>query len=321
MKKVFIIYVVLFSFSAAVLAQNKISSKVYFNYSYNSDSTPTNSFEIHRVYLTYANNISNSISFKVTTDVGRFNTGKDDRLNLYLKNALVAWKTDYGKFVFGLQGMNMFNVQEHNWGYRFVEKAPMDLNHFSSSADLGFGYYNKIAKKLNVSALVTNGTGYKKSENDNYKKFSFQTYYGEGKVTKGGFNIGASLSLESFDYALPADTSVQTKTVFGGFGAYSNGKFRIGAEYDFANNSGADITKTISSLYVSYKFSKTTQIFGRLDIFNPNTSSENKGYSYIIGGLNFIPTKGFSIAPNIKVISPQIGDRNYSYFINLEYKI
>ncbi len=321
MKKIFIVYVVLLSFSVAVFAQGKISSKVYFNYSYNQDSKPTNSFEINRVYLTYANNISKTISFKVTTDVGRFNTGKDDRLSLYLKNALVAWKTAYGKFIFGLQGMNMFNVEEHNWGYRFVEKTPMDLNHFSSSADLGLGYYNQFAKKFNISALVTNGSGYKKIEKNDYKKFSFQAYYGEGKIAKGGYNVGASLSLESFDYSAGTDTLTQTKTVFGGFAAYSTGALRFGAEYDFANKGGAEITETIISAFANYKFSKAAEIFGRFDIFDPNTNIDNDGYSYFIGGINIIPAKGFSIAPNVKIKTPQLGDSIISYFVNFEFKI
>ncbi|GBD90743.1 hypothetical protein BMS3Abin04_01462 [bacterium BMS3Abin04] len=237
-----------------------------------------------------------------------------------MKNALVAWQTDYGKFVFGLQGMNMFNVEEHNWGYRFIEKSPMDLNHFASSADLGFGYYNKFAKKFNVSALVTNGGGYKKVEKNDYKKFSFQAFYGDAKISKGGYNVGTSLSLESFDYTA-ADTSTQTKTVLGGFAAYSTGTLRIGAEYDFANSGGLDVTETILSAFANYKLSKVTEIFGRFDIFDPNTNVDNDGYSYIIGGVNFVPAKGFSIAPNVKIKTPQTGNTNTTYFVNFEYKI
>ncbi len=47
--------------------------------------------------------------------------GADDNdkfLEVFLKNACVDWMTDYGKFTFGMQGMNMFNVQENTSGYR-----------------------------------------------------------------------------------------------------------------------------------------------------------------------------------------------------------
>lgn len=322
MKKFLFVSAILFLSAVVMMAQGKVSSKVYFNYSYNSDNTPTNSFEINRVYLTYANNFSKTISFKVTSDVGRFNTGKDNRLNVYLKVAALSWKTDFGKFVLGLQGMNMFNVEEHNWGYRFVEKAPMDKNHFSSSADLGLGYYYTFANsKFSVNALVTNGSGYKKSENDDYKKFSFQALYGDSKIAKGGYNIGASFSVESFDYTVATDTSTQTKSVFGGFAAYSTGAFRIGAEYDYKNTGGSDISETIISAYANYKFSKAAEVFGRFDVFDPNTNVDDDGYTYIVGGFNFMPTKGFSIAPNIKVQTPQVGDAYTSYFLNFEYKI
>ena len=40
--------------------------------------------------------------------------------------------------------MNVFNVAEKNWGFRFLEKSPMDYHKFSSSADLGIGYSGKL---------------------------------------------------------------------------------------------------------------------------------------------------------------------------------
>ena len=85
--------------------------------------------------------------------------------------------------------MNVFNVAEKTWGFRFLEKSPMDFHGFSSSADLGIGYSGKISK-VNYSFLVTNGTGYKKSENDEYKKISTQFVYGEKKLVKqDGYNL------------------------------------------------------------------------------------------------------------------------------------
>ena len=321
MKKLIIISTILFLSATMIMAQGKIGSKVYFDYSYKSDAAPTNSFELHRVYFSYSKALSKTIGYKFTTDVGRFDTGKDKRLSVYLKIAALSWKTDFGKFVFGLQGMNMFNVEEHNWGYRFIEKAPMDKNHFASSADLGIGYINKFAGKFNVSALVTNGGGYKNIESNNYKKYSFQAFYGDAKLSKGGYNIGASLSFEGYDNTTSTATTTETTTVFGGFAAYSTGMIRVGGEYDYLNKSGIDVTETILSFFANVKFSKGAEVFGRFDIFDPNTKVDNDGNTYIIGGLNFVPTKGFSIAPNVKITAPQTGNTVTSYVLNFEYKI
>ena len=318
MKKFIYLLLVLFCSVNYIYSQGKVSSKVFFNYSYNSDNKPTNEFELDRVYLSYANKISDNLSYKFTSDIGRFNTGKDNRLSIFLKNAMLTWSTDYGKLVFGLQGMNMFSIQESNWKYRFIEKSPQDLFGFASSADLGFGYYNKLSKDVNFSFLITNGTGYKKSENDDYKKYSLQLVYGQSKL-KDGFNIGATVSLEPYDYVVAIDTTTENKVVFGGFGAYANKSFRLGAEYNIYNIGGVSITKNILSGYVNINLSKTTDLFARVDVFDPNTDTSNDGLTYIVGGFNFMNGKSLSIAPNIKYTKPQTGNSSTTFEVNFQF--
>ncbi|HED08889.1 MAG TPA: hypothetical protein ENI57_12275 [Ignavibacteria bacterium] len=322
MKKFSVLFVTLLILSGIVLGQGKISSKIYFDYSYNKDAKTTNKFEIHRVYFTYQNKLSDAVSFKITTDVGRVNNGKDNRMGVYLKNALLKWKTGYGDIVLGLQGMNMFNVEEHNWGYRFVEKSPMDLYHFSSSADLGIGYYKTFNKKLHFSGLITNGTGYKKSENNNYKKISLQLMYGDSKITKdGNYNIGASFSVEPFDYVVGTNKTKENKIVFAGFAVYRIKTFRFGAEYDIMNNGGSSLSSSIISAYANLIVGKKVEVFARYDIFDPNVDKIDDGRSYIVGGLNIKPVKGFYIAPNVKISSPQKGSSTTFYNLNFQFKI
>lgn len=321
MKKLSVVIAVLLFAASGIFAQGKVGAKVFFDYTYNADGTPTNAFEIHRSYFSYSNNLSDAVSFKFTTDVGR--TSVDDRLVAYLKVAQLKWKTSFGSLVFGLQGLNMFKVQEGNWGYRFVEKSPMDLHKFSSSADLAFGYYNKFAKKLNFSAIISNGTGYKHSENDDYKKLSFQLYYGDSKIHKNGnFNVGAVFSTESFDYIAGTDTSTKSTSVVGGFAAYQIANLRLGAEYDMLTKGGSsDVTKNIISVYANYAAMKNLDIFARFDKYDPNTDVDNDGSNYIIAGLNYKPVKGFSIAPNVRIASPETGDSSTLYKLNFEFKI
>ncbi len=90
------------------------------------------------------------------------------------KKAQLNWrvKKDF-KISMGMIGLNMFNVQEKTWGHRFVEKSALDLAGWSSSADLGFGITKKITGNLSGSFLITNGEGYKESDNDNYEKTFF----------------------------------------------------------------------------------------------------------------------------------------------------
>ena len=199
----------------------------------------------------------------------------------------------------------------------------MDLRKFSSSADLGFGYYNKFVSKINFSALVTNGTGYKKSESDDYKKFSFQLFYGDSKLKEdGNFNIGTVISLESFDFEVDtANTNTESKTVFGGFAAYKIAGFVVGAEYSIFNTGGTDVTKNVISAYAKYDASKQFDIFARIDLYDPNADKDNDRNTYVIAGFNYKPAKILYIAPNIKYSKPQTGDTMIIYQINFQFKI
>ncbi len=319
MKKLLILTAILLMMVVGLFAQDIFGAKVYFDYRYDINGSPTNEFEIKRAYLTYQNKFSDNLSYKFTSDVGRY--GEDDRLSLYVKNAFIRWKTTFGDLAFGMQGMNVFKIQEYNWGYRFIEKAAMDLYKFSSSADLGLGYYNTFATKLKISALITNGSGYKNSENDDYKKLSLQVLYGNSEVKKdGNFNVGGVLSLESFDYESISDTTTKKKTVVGGFIAYRISGFKIGAEYDMFKTGGTNVTKNILSAYANYAIGKEFDLFTRMDIYNLNIANDDRD-TYIIIGFNYKPAKILYIAPNIKYLKPQIGDTITIYQINFQFKV
>jgi len=323
MKKLLIISSILLLATTMMMAQGKVTGKTYFDFTYNPDGKPSSEFEIHRVYIGYQADLTDNISYKVTTDVGRFNTGKDDRMSAYLKYAQIKWKTQFGALVFGLQSMNIFNVQEHNWGYRFVEKSPMDLYKWASSADLGIGYYNKFAGKLHFNAIVSNGGGYKKSEKDAYKKLSVQIFYGDSKIKKdGNFNVGALFTTESFDYTSGIDTTTKSTIVFGAFAIYQYAGFRVGAEFNTLTKGGSsDVTKNIISAYANYAVNKQFDVFARVDSYEPNSDIANDGSTYIIGGFTYKPGKGLYIAPNIRYTNPQAGDATTLYKLNFQFKI
>ena len=320
MKKSIIFALLIMLAATSMFAQDKFGAKVYFDYTYDKDGSPTNEFEIHRAYFTYQNKLSDVLSYKFTTDVGR--TGADDRQVAYLKVAQLKWKTGAGDLVFGLQGMNVFKIQEGNWGYRFIEKSPMDQYKFSSSADLGLGYYNKLGDKVHFSVLITNGRGYKKSENDNYKKISGQIYYGDSKIgADGNFNFGAIFSQESYDYTAGTETTTESKVVFGGFGVYQFQTLKIGAEYDMYSIGGSDISKNIISAYANFGIKKGLDVFARVDMYDPNKDNDGDATTNVIAGLNYVPGKGFNIAPNIRIYSPETGDAVTIYKLNFQFKI
>jgi len=293
---------------SSIIAEGKISGIGFYNYTYNlaegAEGTDKGGFSFDRIYFTYKNTLSDKISFKFQTDVGRFNfIDKDandniiegDKSNLfaYIKKAQLDWKFSIGKITLGMQGMNMFNVIEKTWGFRFIEKSPMDKHESSSSADMGIGVSGKF-KNLNYSILSTNGSGYKKQETDAFKKTSAQLVYGQKNlVKKDGFNIGTSFSYEPY-------TANYTKKVMSIFYGYAGSKLRIGGELDMDIDSGTNQRKQILAFYSSYKAMNNLEGLIYFDMYDPDMSINNNSETYIIVGINYYPAKGLIITPNIR---------------------
>ena len=142
MKKILLVV----SITGFMFAEGKIGGVTYFDFISSDDST---AFNFQRQYFGYGGDISDKVSYKILFDVGR--TELDPRLNVYLKKAQINYKSSLGIFNFGLIGMNTYNIQEKNWGYRFIEKSAIDKNKFSSTADLGVGFSKSIIDNLNLS--------------------------------------------------------------------------------------------------------------------------------------------------------------------------
>ena len=136
-------FIILFTILTIGISQDgKFSGLVFYNYTYDLTEEAANDegFAFNRVYLTYTQELSKGISYKFQTDINSSASPKE----VYLKNAKVDWESRIGKFTIGLQGMNVFNIAEKNWGFRFLDKSPMDMYGFSSSADMGIGYSGKL---------------------------------------------------------------------------------------------------------------------------------------------------------------------------------
>jgi len=319
MKKVIILSMLLFMGTVLMGQKMKIRGDTHFQLAF--EDMDNNEFSMSRAYFTVQNKVSKNIAYKFQTDIG---SGGPSAYSLYLKNAKIDWKTDFAKVTIGLQGMNMFKIQENNWGYRFIEKSVMDRKKFSSSADLGIGLEKSLGT-VSLSALITNGTGYKKTEDDNYKKISTRLMLGESKLNEG-FNAGVVFSYEGEDYeainSATTDTSIATGNtiVIGGFGGIILGPLKLGGEYAMLTQTSAyTASKSTLSLYANYIITKNLAGFGRFDVFGMDT--EGGGEQYFILGANYTPEKALSIAPNVLIEIPEGGESEMTYRLSFRFKI
>ena len=304
-------------------AEGKISGVTYFDFS----ATDTKSaFNFQRQYFGYGGEVSDQVSFKILFDVGRINNKllytwsvkegdslkvtEDTRLVTYLKKAQINYKTTFGKFNFGLIGMNTYNIQEKNWGYRFIEKSAIDKNGFSSTADIGVGFSKSIIDNLNLSLLIVNGEGFKTPQGDKFQKIAFNATYGESNLNKNdGYNGGLVYTTESTD----TDPTTMT-SVFGGFAGMG---IRIGGEYDMRTISG--VNSNIVSVSTNYTVRDNIDVFVRYDIYDGDTSIDNDGKDYLVAGIVLTCDGGISVAPNVRTTTYE-NDSLTEYKVNFQFK-
>ncbi len=317
MKKILLVV----SITGFMFAEGKIGGVTYFDY---SSTEKASGFNFQRQYFGYGGDVSDQVSYKILFDVGRTNVGaaviekdtsyksEDTRLVVFLKKAQINYKSSFGRFNFGLIGMNTYAVQESNWGYRFIEKSAIDKNGFSATADIGVGFSRSLIDNLNLSLLFVNGEGFKKPQGDKYHKIAFNATYGESNLIKNdGYNAGLVYTTEQ------TDTDPITMTsIFGGFAGMG---IRIGGEYDMKTIGG--VNSNIVSVSTNYTVRDNIDVFVRYDIYDGDTSIDNDGENYLVTGIVLTCDGGISVAPNVRMITNEDdSESSTEYKVNFQFK-
>jgi len=309
--------------SISIASEGKIGGVTYFDY---TNSKEKSAFDFKRQYFSYGIEISDKVKFRVVFDVGRTDVGtvlmkdggeksEDTRLVAFLKKAQIDYKTYYGKLSLGMIGMNTHNVQEKNWGYRFIEKSAMDKYKFSSTADLGIGFSRVLVNQLKMSLQVVNGEGYKNPQSDKYHKIAFNLTYGEHNLVKNsGSNAGVVYTTE------PTDDKPNTMASL--FGGFSGMGLRLGGQFNMLKKGG--IESQVISVSSNYSMTDKLDAFVRYDMYDPNTDEIDEGKdnsTYLIAGIQLSCGNGLLVAPNIRMESYEDdSDSATEYKINFQFK-
>ena len=247
-------------------------------------------FDLKRAYLSYSNNISDDLFFKIRYDVGRH---ADNRLTTFLKNAYVDYKCENGdKLSLGLIGTNSYGVQEKNWGYRFIEKSVVDKYGMTNTADFGVGY-SKSFGKVKTSVQLLNGEGYKYADTDGNQSLYLSLLYGESRLDKNdGMNLGFVMNNNPQD----DDTN---ENLIGFFGGWASNGLRLGLEYNQFEVEATDLTEEATSIYANYNLCEDWDLFFRHDINDLNVDDDVDADDLTIIGGVWNVTKGLMVAPNV----------------------
>ncbi|MBH31196.1 MAG: hypothetical protein CMG71_04295 [Candidatus Marinimicrobia bacterium] len=284
------------SFTPLIAAE--FGSQIFFDLNTSSQERSISTFQIRRAYLDFRDDISDNLSVRVTTDAST--SIADGRVNTYIKFAQLIWKTTLGQFIIGSQPTNYFGALQKNWGFRYVEKYAANLYGFDATADLGISW-KRNWNRLLIHFGAYNGTGFKKPEDDSYKRVSLLMSYGEQDLTaNGGMNAGGALSVEP--YATVHD-EISAVYRYGGFAGYANSKVRLGGEIQIERDEGLDHQERIVATYVTLTQTEKLAFLGRVDIYDASVSHPEMRKTTFLGGVSYAPAPQFQLSPNIRYIS------------------
>jgi len=297
-----------------------ISARIFthFNTSLDLDN-PATTFEVRRAYFGYKRELNTHFSAEVKLDIGSIDDQSEFSLirrYTYFKNAYISYNIGNIKSWFGLMDMLQFKVQEKFWGYRYLYKSYMDEYRFGPSADLGAGIQYSPSRFITTDLVLSNGEGYQNLQYD-------KTY----KLGLGlSLNPTGKLSMRTY-YTI--HTQEHPQMSFVGFIGYRMEHLRIGGEYVWQQNYRfIDNHKRYGySLYSTYRFTNTWEIFVRYDQLYSNILPEeilpwnlSKDGSAIIGGIQYTPIKYLHLALNYQdwVEYAQNGNSSPYLYLNIE---
>ena len=267
---------------------------------------------------------------------------------IILKYAYADWKikpvAKYLKVRFGLQPTMHLNYMDGIWNRRYIEKNIGDLNGWLSTADLGISFNFTLGPQgsLGETGLsVLNGTKYSdfidKNKNKDINLYGkLIPFYNSGDFNQVALfaEYYAGTQNKTFDSTIKAADWNKQMISIGGKLAYQKAvdlcfdlNFQTlgqGASKEDLKQSGLSFWGDVylNALVPSASLFKTLALFGRADIYDPNTNVGKDGNTLIIAGVECAPLKGVKASLDIRNKSYQAeGPKDEKYlYLNTEFK-
>jgi len=278
----------------------------YYSVLRNHDSTleGKNGFWFRRIYFTYNNKLSDTIKMRFrleTTSPGQLGTSA--LLTPFVKDAYLSFKLGQSELVVGIQGPPSFEQLEGVWGWRPLEKTPLDLQRWTSSRDFGISF--KGGKSFVYHFMLANGSS-NKAEVDKGKKI-----FGSLGYKSNGFFLEGMAQYERDTENKFDDTIVQL------FGSYSGKWGRVGIQYSYRSykpDNQDSLPYNIVSAFGVFPLGKTVELIARYDWsfgdgYKEKFSgskiefipfAENHEFGFLIGAVSWQVVKNVWLMPNIK---------------------
>ena len=268
----------------------------------------SNGFWFRRIYFTYDHRISGNLSARMRLEMnsrGDFST-TSSKLIPYIKDAYLKWKINPDhQLVLGISSPPTFKFIEDFWGFRFLEKTPLDLQRWGPSREFGLSAMGTLALegKLQYHVMLGNGSGNKSEVNP-------------GKKLMGAIRYFPVKQLVLEVYSDWNDNSGATDWfTYQGFAGYKTERLTLGFLYSHqtrCHEDRPDENLDLASIFLIWHTTNQLTIVGRVDRqFDPNSSAAKQQYlpfdpdsksTFFLTGIDFRPHPLVHLMPNIEVI-------------------
>ncbi len=311
---------ILFFSARALQGEGKLSGLMFGDYFYafaHHDELVkgNNGFWLRRVYFTYDNALNAKFSMRFRLEAnspGDFKTSS--ALVPFVKDAHLAARLGRHTLLLGLIGTPLYDNLDEYWGYRPMEKTPIDLFKFGNSREFGAGLKGPLdaGGKLTYAVVLGNGAGIKSETN-------------RGKAVYARLNFQPTPSLFLELYADYSDTGVDSSVnIFQAFAGIRGDWGRTGLNFGYRHADDGDNAAELKfiSLFAVGRISPKLELVGRFDrLLDPNPSASRIDYipmadhakaNVLLAGLGWDLNEKVKVIPNLKYVfydAPEGGER------------
>ena len=286
----------------------------YYWFAKNHDTAQENQngFWIRRGYFTYDKDLDEQFTSRFQLEVNQddFTSTTSTKMTPFVKTAYLKRKGKLHDFTVGLSDTPTLTLVEHHWGYRSVEKTPLDLQKIGASRDLGLAYEGHLDanKHFGYHLMIGNSSGTGHETNKNKK-----IYLALNAAPADDFIVQLYGDYENNKKNAP-NTSTSVLQAFAGI---KTGWGRAGLLFaqstEEQGENAADQKIRLASAYGVLKITDKTAAFARVDhLFDANPQGDKIAYipmvkdaesTLFILGADYKAANNVSIQPNVEVVT------------------
>ncbi len=277
---------------------------------HDSELDGANGFWARRMYLTVNTRFTSEWDARVRLEAGTpgdFETS--GTMNPFIKDLYVRWRRGNHQILIGLSSSPTWNFIEGQWGYRALEKTPLDLLKMGSSRDFGVSAKGSLDEGQIVRYHLMFGNGSStKTETNEGKKFmgALQFYATDNLIFEANADHesrGEGIDRTTFQAAAVGrgetgedDVDVDVYSVFGVLDA--GDRVNLVARWDRMATPIPDGAK------ISY--------------FRMDPTSEGH---FFLAGVDIMLDEHFHLIPNVEIVSYDADDLDSDVFLKTTFSV